>query len=1032
MTDYVGTNDDDVFTVSGGFDQVHAAAGNDTLIASYGSDADPFDAVIVDANGDGHITDGANNGVTFWSIENINVTTGSGDDSIDFHNLTGHATISSGAGNDFIQLNPNGAATVSAGSGDDWVYGGGSNKVVDFGTGVNGYNADYSDLSDNITVNFVSGISSGIAGLTGSLNQTTSFATGSGDDSITLAATNPNASIYAGAGDDSVSVSGGIDQVFGGDGNDTLIINYGVDASPINGSVGASGMGVISDSSSDGVGVWSIENFNVTTGSGDDSIDFLTIPGHATISSGAGNDLIHLNPNGAATVLAGSGDDWIYGGGSNKVVDLGTGVNGYNADYSDLSGNISVNLVSGTYSGLAGLSGTFSQTTSFATGSGDDSITLAATNPNASIFTGAGDDTMSVSGGIDQAYGGDGNDTLIINYGSDASPINGSVGASGMGVISDGSSDGVGVWSIENFNVTTGSGDDSFDFTNIPGHATVSSGAGNDVIHGAALADLLNGGAGDDSLYGGAGNDTIDGGVGVDTVFVSGPEANYSLTPNGAGGYILTDNVGNDGVDHLANVERIQFSDALYSVTPVVTGTGIGDSLTGSADPDIIYGLGGNDTINGLGGDDNLYGGDGADIIDGGPGADLIDGGAGTDTASYVSAAAAVTASLATGAASGGAGADTLVNIENLTGSNYADVLTGDGGNNSLAGGAGNDTLDGEGGNDTLDGGKGTNTATYADAVVAVTVNLSITTAQNTGSEGMDTLKNITNLVGSAYGDTLSGNTHNNLISGGAGNDNLFGGDGNDTLNGGGGDDSLDGGAGTNTATYADAASGVNVSLMISGPQGTGGSGTDALLNIQNLIGSAFNDTLEGSAGANTLDGGGGINTVSYSDATSAVTVSLAVTSAQNTVGAGTDQLKNFTSLIGSAYGDHLTGGTKNDTIGGGAGDDTLTGGKGTDSLTGGAGADHFVYLLTTDSTVKAPDVITDFSHGEGDKIDLSTISPSFTLAGSSFTHVADQLIQIAKPGGYLVEGDVNGDGKADFAIMVDAATALGAGDFVL
>ena len=162
---------------------------------------------------------------------------------------------------------------------------------------------------------------------------------------------------------------------------------------------------------------------------------------------------------------------------------------------------------------------------------------------------------------------------------------------------------------------------------------------------------------------------------------------------------------------------------------------------------------------------------------------------------------------------------------------------------------------------------------------------------------------------------------------------------------------------------------------------------------------------------------------------------------AQNTLGAGTDTLKNFTGLIGSAYADILTGSAKNDLIIGGAGDDTLMGGKGADTLTGGAGADHFVYTATTESTVSAngQDLITDFTSGQ-DKIDLSQIDANTTLAGDqafswaggAFSHHAGQLIEITKPGGFLIEGDVNGDGKADFAILVSGTTPLAATDLIL
>ena len=80
----------------------------------------------------------------------------------------------------------------------------------------------------------------------------------------------------------------------------------------------------------------------------------------------------------------------------------------------------------------------------------------------------------------------------------------------------------------------------------------------------------------------------------------------------------------------------------------------------------------------------------------------------------------------------------------------------------------------------------------------------------------------------------------------------------------------------------------------------------DRLSNIENLTGSNFDDTLEGNAGNNLLVGGLGIDTVSYANATSGangqgVTVNLALTSAQNTIRAGTDTLSGFENLTGSS-----------------------------------------------------------------------------------------------------------------------------------
>ena len=92
-----------------------------------------------------------------------------------------------------------------------------------------------------------------------------------------------------------------------------------------------------------------------------------------------------------------------------------------------------------------------------------------------------------------------------------------------------------------------------------------------------------------------------------------------------------------------------------------------------------------------------------------GAGDNRLDGAGGADAASYAFATAGVSLSLALDGAqaTGGSGRDTLLQIERLYGSAYADRLTGNGGANVLAGGAGNDTLRGGDGNDLLLGGAG-------------------------------------------------------------------------------------------------------------------------------------------------------------------------------------------------------------------------------------------------------------------------------------------------------------------------------------
>jgi serralysin len=77
-----------------------------------------------------------------------------------------------------------------------------------------------------------------------------------------------------------------------------------------------------------------------------------------------------------------------------------------------------------------------------------------------------------------------------------------------------------------------------------------------------------------------------------------------------------------------------------------------------------------------------------------------------------------------------------------------------------------------------------------------------------------------------------------------------------------------------------------------------------------------------------------------------------------------------------------LEGGSCNDVLRGGAGNDILFGGAGKDVLIGGTGADMFVFKQTNDSTPGQADRIIDFSHAQGDHIDLSSIDPNTHAAG--------------------------------------------------
>jgi Ca2+-binding RTX toxin-like protein len=145
-------------------------------------------------------------------------------------------------------------------------------------------------------------------------------------------------------------------------------------------------------------------------------------------------------------------------------------------------------------------------------------------------------------------------------------------------------------------------------------------------------------------------------------------------------------------------------------------------------------------------------------------------------------------------------------------------------------------------------------------------------------------------------------------------------------------------------------------------------------------------DILEGKGGNDVLNGGASSDTASYESAPMGVNVDLSITGPQNTVGAGTDTLISIENLAGSAYGDVLHGDFRDNDLFGNAGDDYLVGGLGQDMLQGGAGNDHFVFNSILETTAAAPDRIMDFS--TGDLIDLGTIDADTTAAGNQAFHV--------------------------------------------
>lgn len=488
---------------------------------------------------------------------------------------------------------------------------------------------------------------------------------------------------------------------------------------------------------------------------------------------------------------------------------------------------------------------------------------------------------------------------------------------------------------------------------------------GNDQIHGLAGNDCLQGNDGDDAIIGHDGDDKIQGGNGNDNLH--GNDGN-DVIYGGNGNDVIEGGNGNDWEE----------------------GGDGDDNMQGEAGDDTVFGGNGNDIVVGNQGQDIVQGGAGNDTVGGGEGNDTISGGKDNGTASLV--AGKIVNLVAGDIVSGDGGADSYIyqkgdGVDRFEGFNPAegDTLT-------IYGHSGFTAVQAVNGQTVLY--LGTNSAiimnsNYPYTNIAgpfpgitfvpgsPTAPLPTERAPIQGGVGYDSL------VGGTGADLIEGLQGNDTLVGNAGNDTLEGQDGDDLLIGGAGADVHDGGAGIDTASYVGATAAVIASLATSG---TGGfANGDTYSDIENLIGSGFNDRLTGSGGDNRIEGGAG-----------------------------------------------------NDTIIGGAGNDTILGGAGQDSMTGGVGADRFVWSSLSET---AADRVTDFAWAEGDLIDLSAIDAhlgmagdqAFTLMpGGAFAGGGQGSIRLATSGGDTrIEIDQGDGGAAEAVIILTGLHTLVNTDFV-
>ncbi len=171
--------------------------------------------------------------------------------------------------------------------------------------------------------------------------------------------------------------------------------------------------------------------------------------------------------------------------------------------------------------------------------------------------------------------------------------------------------------------------------------------------------------------------------------------------------------------------------------------------------------------------------------------------------------------------------------------------------------------------------------------------------------------------------------------------------------------------------------------------------------------------------GERVLGSGKDSDTVNFSAFSTKLTIDLNGASTVKT-GSGVFHIQSFENAIG------------------GRGKDVLVANGEANSLKGNGGADLFVFRT---AKAAADDTILDFSQSQKDRIALGAMDAStkasgdqdFKFIGSASFHKKAGELRFEKKGGdTLIQGDVNGDGKADFSIVIDASINLKTSDFIL
>jgi Ca2+-binding RTX toxin-like protein len=801
----------------------------------------------------------------------------------------GPASLMGTAGNDTIIDSGGGGDTINGGAGTDvLVYYGTRSQYTVYSDGAGGYYVETNALGttpsllDHIvnieTIQFSDQSATPASLATGSV--------------LTVAA--GSASLTGTAGNDIIiNNSSGGDTVDGGGGSDTLDYSGARSLYTVYGD-GAGGYYVETNALGTApslldhiVNIQTLQFSDQSASPASLSIGtLLTLPkGPASLTGTAGNDIIIDNGGGGDSINGGGGSDTlVYAGSSSQYTVYADGAGGYYVETNSFGTTTAlfdhiVNIQTLQFSDQSASPSALSIGTLLTVPRGPASLTGTAGN----------DIIIDSGGGGDSINGGGGHDALIY-VGTQSQYTVYSDGAGGYYVETNALGTSANVLDhIVNIQTLEFS-----DQSASPASLTVGS-----VLIVPPGAASLTGTTGNDIIIdSGGGGDTLNGGGGSDTVDYAGTRSQYTVFADGSGGYYVETNaLGTTPslLDHLTNIQTLQFSDQSAAISSLVGGSvlqaGAGAvTLNGTSGADILVSGSGVDTLNGNGGADVFYVSNASDIVNEAAGSGAI---------VYVSAFhwyANATAGVAEVIATG-------TTAINLTGNGYAMTLVA---NNGI------DTLSDNGVADTLIGGTGIDGFVVANAATVVQAASGGSNTIKTSLASYTLPANVQNLTytgtGAFYGvgGSLAG-----TLTGGVGNDTLVSGTGVETLNGGGGTDAfyvnnpLDvvvGASGSHSVEFT-SVSGVKAGSNIVALTYTGTGNFTGYANATGtfLTGGHGNDFLDGGAGADTLDGGGGNDTL------------IAGTGSDqfrfDAPGLGVDQISGFVSgkdhidLSGSGFG---------------------------------------------------------------------------------------------------------------------------------